>query len=76
MKQKQVLRVPYKYDANRKDILKVACNNTLYVDQEFYKNHMDEKLSDSKFEFTSNKSFPVAIKSVRVGWLFDSEMGD
>jgi hypothetical protein len=32
MKQKQVLRVPYKYDANRKDILKVECNNTMYVD--------------------------------------------
>ena len=82
MTQKQVLRVPYKYDPNRTDILKISSNNTMYVDRDFYQSKMGEILQSKNvkrslfdFELGSNKSFPVVIKSLRIDWIINTPMG-
>ena len=65
MLKKQVLKVR---KAHSDDIICMTESNTIYVDDKFYKEKMNEKSEDPECS-----SYPVKVVAIRIGWILKSD---
>ena len=67
MAKKQVLKIS---SPHSDEIIKMTASNSIYVDNNFYKQKMKERLDDPDCS-----SFPVRVTALRMGWILKSEDG-
>lgn len=67
MLKKQILKVRRAYNDK---IVSISESNSIYVDNQFYVQHMDERPDDPDCS-----SFPVKVVAIRVGWMLRSSDG-
>lgn len=68
MLKKQVLKVKH---AHSDDIIHMTEANTIYVDNQFYKDGMEERMNDPECS-----SYPVKVVALRCGWILKSSDGN
>ena len=66
MKQKLILRRRGRLNDN---IVAIAYTKSSYLDEDFYKEKMGEKVADGSYELKKHRNYPVNVVALPIEWL-------